>query len=110
MVPPVSCSINLGNTGIINPRPVTSISNVIKIKLIAALRGGFIYIIKRVQSWSFCVKPEMQDLLFILKFGKRNVFTGKLPIWILDWYFCFRSWQATGILFYWTVLLNLIAK
>jgi hypothetical protein len=27
-----------------------------------------------------------------------------------EWLYWFRSWQAIGILFYWTVLLNLIAK
>ena len=36
--PWINCSIKAGTTGMINPIPVTSISKVIKIKLIAAER------------------------------------------------------------------------
>jgi hypothetical protein len=54
MPPPVNSIINLGITGIIIPKPITSISKVIKIKL----NAGFLAVINSIDKWSNIIRKE----------------------------------------------------
>jgi hypothetical protein len=54
MPPPVNSIINLGITGIIIPKPITSINKVIKIKL----NAGFLAVINSIDKRSNIIRKE----------------------------------------------------